>query len=43
MLVREWVGKLISGMVLSLGYLWILLDRDRQRWHDKLVSTYVIE
>lgn len=43
MLVREWVGKFISGMVLSLGYLWILFDRDRQGWHDKLVSTYVVE
>jgi uncharacterized RDD family membrane protein YckC len=43
MFVREWVGKLISGMLLSLWYLWVLLDRDRQGWHDKLASTYVIE
>jgi uncharacterized RDD family membrane protein YckC len=43
MLVREWIGKLISGMILSLGFLWILIDRDRQGWHDKLVSTYVVE
>ena len=43
MLVREWIGKVISGMVFSLGFLWILFDRDRQGWHDKLVSTYVVE
>lgn len=43
MLVREWIGKAISGMLLSLGFLWILFDRDRQGWHDKLVSTYVVE
>lgn len=43
MLVREWVGKLISGMILSLGFLWILFDRDNQGWHDKLMSTYVVE
>ena len=42
MLAREWIGKLISALVLSLGFLWILLDRDNQGWHDKLVSTYVV-
>lgn len=43
MLLREWIGKLISGMLLSIGYLWILFDRDRQGWHDKLASTFVVE
>jgi len=43
MLIREWVGKPISGLILSLGFLWILFDRDKQGWHDKLMSTYVIE
>jgi uncharacterized RDD family membrane protein YckC len=43
MLIREWIGKWISGLILGLGYIWILLDRDRQGWHDKLVSTYVVE
>ena len=42
MLIRELVGKAISGMILSLGFLWILFDRDNQGWHDKLVSTYVV-
>lgn len=42
MLVREWIGKAISGMIFSLGFLWILIDRDNQGWHDKLVSTYVV-
>jgi uncharacterized RDD family membrane protein YckC len=42
MLVREWVGKWISGLILSLGFLWILFDRDKQGWHDKLMSTYVV-
>lgn len=43
MLFREWIGKWISGLILSLGFLWILFDRDRQGWHDKFASTYVIE
>jgi uncharacterized RDD family membrane protein YckC len=43
MLVREWIGKLfISGMVFSLGFVWILFDPENQAWHDKLVSTYVV-
>lgn len=43
MLTREWIGKPISGLILSLGFLWILFDRDNQGWHDKLMSTYVVE
>lgn len=43
MLFREWIGKVISGLVFLLGYIWILLDKDRQGWHDKLASTYVVE
>ena len=42
MLIREWPGKFISAAVLSMGFLWILLDRDNQGWHDKLASTYVV-
>jgi uncharacterized RDD family membrane protein YckC len=44
MFVREWIGKLIiSHMVFGLGLVWILIDKDRQCWHDKLVNTYVVK
>jgi uncharacterized RDD family membrane protein YckC len=43
MFFREVIGKAISAMILSLGFIWIFLDRDRQGWHDKLASTYVIQ
>ena len=43
MLFREWIGKWVSGLISGLGYLWILIDKDRQAWHDKLASTYVVE
>lgn len=43
MLIRELVGKAISGLILSLGFLWVIFDRDNQGWHDKLMSTYVVE
>lgn len=42
MLVRETVGKMISGLVLSLGFLWLLWDKDVQCWHDKVVGTVVL-
>lgn len=43
MFIREWIGKWISGIIFRLGYLRILFDRERQGWHDKLVSTFVVE
>jgi len=43
MLVRETIGKFISGLILSLGYLWIIWDRDKQAWHDKLVGSVVVD
>ena len=43
MLGREWIGKWISGMVFSLGYVWILIDKENQGWHDKILATYVVE
>ena len=39
----RWVGMIISGVVIGLGYLWILIDENRQGWHDKIAGTYVIE
>jgi len=35
------VMKLVSGMVLLLGYLWMLWDPNRQTWHEKVDQTYV--
>ena len=43
MFIREVVGKQISLLFLSLGFLWILFDSHKQGWHDKLVSTYVVD
>jgi uncharacterized RDD family membrane protein YckC len=32
----------LSGLVFFLGFIWIILDRNRQGWHDKIVGTLVI-
>ncbi len=42
MVLRDWIGKYISGVFLGLGYFWALFDRDRQSWHDKLATTVVV-
>lgn len=34
---------LLLPATLFLGYLWILWDRDKQGWHDKLFSTFVVD
>jgi len=42
MVLREIIGKMISGAAMSLGYIWILIDADKQGFHDKLVSSVVV-
>jgi len=39
--VRRFVGYWLSS-VLFLGFLWILVDNQRQAWHDTLSGTIVI-
>lgn len=41
-ILREVVGKFISGIALSLGYLWMLWDPKKQAWHDKIAGTIVV-
>lgn len=40
--VRESFGKLCSGLVFYLGFLWVAWDASKQGWHDKLARTYVL-
>jgi uncharacterized RDD family membrane protein YckC len=35
-------GKLISLSILGLGFLWILFNKERQGWHDKMAKTLVV-
>lgn len=32
----------LSAIVFFLGFLWVIVDRNRQAWHDKIVGTYVV-
>lgn len=36
------LGYLLSALPLYLGFLWTLIDDQRQGWHDKLAGTCVV-
>jgi uncharacterized RDD family membrane protein YckC len=39
----RWFGRILSALVIYLGYLWMLWDKDKQCWHDKLANDYVVK
>ena len=39
---RGIVGKLVSEIVIFLGYLWIGWDEKKRGWHDRIARTYVV-
>ncbi|ABR47849.1 RDD domain containing protein [Alkaliphilus metalliredigens QYMF] len=43
MIIRETIGKFLSGLIFSLGYIWILIDSDHQGWHDKFIQSIVVD
>lgn len=43
MLLREIIGKFVSGLFLGIGYFWAIFDKDQQAWHDKIASTVVVK
>jgi uncharacterized RDD family membrane protein YckC len=38
----RWIGRILSAIVFYLGYLWMLWDREKQCWHDKLANDVVV-
>ena len=40
--IIRYVGYIISAIPIFLGFLWAAWDPQKQGWHDKLASTYVI-
>lgn len=41
-LLREVVGKFVSGLLFNLGYIWVAWDREKRAWHDHIAGTFVI-
>lgn len=42
MLLRETIGKLVSGLILMIGFIWIIIDNEAAGWHDKLFRSQVV-
>jgi uncharacterized RDD family membrane protein YckC len=40
--IIRFIGYGISAIVFWLGYLWVLVDNDRQAWHDHMAKTWVV-
>jgi uncharacterized RDD family membrane protein YckC len=38
----RWIGRFVSGIVFGLGYLWMLWDKEKQTWHDKMAGSIVV-
>ena len=40
--VVRWIGLIISAIPCGLGFLWMLWDKEKQGWQDKLASSVVV-
>ncbi len=40
--ILRYIGYLVSAVVFALGFVWVIFDKKRQGWHDKIAGTYVI-
>src|SRR3954447_25724994 len=36
------LGRIVASIVCLLGYLWVIWDKEKQGWHDKIATTYVV-
>lgn len=41
-LFARYLGYIVSTVFAGLGFLWIIFDKRKQGWHDKIASTLVI-
>lgn len=41
--MRETIGKLISGILLGIGFFMMLQNKKKQTWHDQISNTAVIK
>ena len=41
--IIRYIGYLISGIVLWMGFLWVIWDKKKQGWHDKMAKTIVVK
>ena len=42
MALRQTIGQWVSAILCYLGFIWAMVDANRQGWHDKIARTLVI-
>ena len=40
--IIRYLGYLVSGVFLALGYFWVYFDLNNQGWHDKFAKSFVV-
>ena len=38
----RYIGRIVSAIPLFLGYFWMIWDKEKQTWHDKIANTVVV-
>ncbi len=38
----RYIGRIVSAVVILLGYFWMLWDKEKQTWHDKFAGSVVV-
>ena len=41
--VVRYLGYIISAIPFGLGFLWVIWDKKKQGWHDKIAKTLVVK
>lgn len=41
--ILRYICYIVSGIALGLGFIWVLIDKNNQGWHDKIAGTFVID
>ncbi len=41
--IIRYLGYMLSALPLGLGYLWVIWDKNKQGFHDKIANTYVVK
>lgn len=39
----RYIGLILSFLVVFIGVIWVAFDANKQGWHDKIASTYVVK
>ena len=38
----RYIGRIVSAVIIFVGYLWMLWDPEKQCWHDKFANDVVV-